>query len=190
MAETDSSASVEAVRGRLQILLGTYQKELKVNPVQAEAGDTVIVQGQKADSVVLLKRGQLVVELEGEGETSREIATVKAGEILGEMGLFGDSRYSASVRVKEGPAELLFFDSEELMKFALFDSELVMEILALSSARCRASNNIVEQLLSGLEALSQGDQEILNTVCQNLEQESEGIKKASKQFQSLFKKLG
>lgn len=188
MAGTD--AHVEAVRERLQILLGTYQKELKVNPVQAEAGDTVIVQGQKAESVVLLKRGQLVVELEGEGETPREIATVKAGEILGEMGLFGDSRYSASVRVKGGPAELLFFDGAELMKFALFDSELVMEILALSSARCRAGNNTIDQLLSGLEALSQGDQEMLNTVCQNLEQESEGMKKASQQFQSLFKKLG
>ena len=187
MAGTDSN--VEAVRGRLQILLGTYQRELKVNPVQAEAGDTVIVQGQKADSVVLLKRGQLVVELEGEGKTSREIARVEAGEILGEMGLFGDSRYSASVRVKEGPAELLFFDSAELMKFALFDSELVMEILSLSSARCRAGNNTIDQLLSGLEALSQGDQEMLNTACQNLEQESEGMKKASKQFQSLFNRL-
>jgi hypothetical protein len=65
-----------------------------------------------------------------------------------------------------------------------------MEILALSSTRCRAGNKTIDQLLSGLEALSQGDQEMLNTVCQNLEQESEGIKKASKQFQSLFKKLG
>jgi CRP-like cAMP-binding protein len=186
---TRSNSHVKAVRERLQILLGTYQKELKVNPIQAQTGDIVIVQGQKADSVVLLKRGQLVVELEGEGKTSREIARVEAGEILGEMGLFGDSRYSASVRVKEGPAELLFFDSAELMKFALFDSELVMEILSLSSARCRAGNNTIDQLLSGLEALSQGDQEMLNTVCQNLEQESEGIKKASKQFQSLFNKL-
>ncbi len=58
MAGTDSH--VEAVRGRLQVLLGTYQKELKVNPVQAEAGDTVIVQGQKADSVVLLKVDNLL----------------------------------------------------------------------------------------------------------------------------------
>ena len=186
---TRSNSHVKAVQERLQILLGTYQKELKVHPIQAQTGDTVIVQGQKADSVVLLKRGQLVVELEGEGETLREIATVKAGEILGEMGLFGDSRYSASVRVKEGPAELLFFDSAELMKFALFDSELVMEILSLSSARCRAGNNTIDQLLSGLEALSLGDQEMLNAVCQNLEQESEGMKKACKQFQSLFNKL-
>ena len=92
--------------------------------------------------------------------------------------------------MKEGPAELLFFDSAELMKFALFDSELVMEILALSSARCRAGNNTIDQLLSGLEALTQRDQEMLNTVCQNLEQESEGMKKASKQLQSLFQKLG
>ena len=106
------------------------------------------------------------------------------------MVLFGDSRYSSSVRVKECPAELLFFDSAELMKFALFNKELVMETLALSSARCHAGNNTMDQLLSGLEALSQGDQEMLNTVCQNHEQESEGMKKASQQFQSLFKKLG
>ena len=186
---TSSNSRVKAVRERLQILLGTYQKELKVNPIQAQTGDTVIMQGQKADSVVLLKRGQLVVELEGEGKTSREIARVEAGEILGEMGLFGDSRYSASVRVKEGPAELLFFDSAELMKFALFDSELVMEILALSSARCHAGNYIIDQLLTGLQALSNRDQEILSAICQNLEQESEGMKKASKQFQSLFNRL-
>ena len=51
----------QAVRERLKMLLHTYQKELKVNPVQAETGDTVIKQGEKADAVVLLKHGLLVV---------------------------------------------------------------------------------------------------------------------------------
>jgi CRP-like cAMP-binding protein len=99
----------QAVRERLKILLSTYQKELKVSPIQAETGETVIEQGGEADAVVLLKHGTLVVELKTEGEAPRIIATVEPGEILGEMGLFGDNRYSASVRVKEGPAELLFF---------------------------------------------------------------------------------
>ena len=51
----------QAIRERLKIVLSTYQKELKVNPVQAETGDTVIKQGEKADAVVLLKHGLLVV---------------------------------------------------------------------------------------------------------------------------------
>ena len=89
------------------------------------------------------------------------------------MGLFGDNRYSASIRVKEGPAELLFFDSASLMKFALFDSELVMAIIALSSDRCRTGNHLIELLLGGLQALSDANQEKIDTICQDLEQESE-----------------
>ena len=157
----NDGSHTQAVRERLKMLLHTYQKELKVNPVQAETGDTVIKQGEKADAVVLLKHGLLVVELKTEGEAPRQIATIKPGEILGEMGLFGDNRYSASILVKEGPARLLFFDSASLMKFALFDSELVMAILSLSSDRCRTGNHLIELLLSSLQALSDGNQKKL-----------------------------
>ena len=175
----------QAVRERLKILLSTYQKELKVSPIQVETGETVIEQGGEADAVVLLKHGTLVVELKTEGEAPRRIATVEPGEILGEMGLFGDNRYSASIRVKEGPAELLFFDSASLMKFALFDSELVMAILALSSDRCRTGNHLIELLLGGLQALSDANQETINAICQDLEQESEAMKKAAEQIKLL-----
>ena len=181
----NDESHTQAVRERLKMLLHTYQKELKVNPVQAETGDTVIKQGEKADAVVLLKHGLLVVELKTEGEAPRQIATIKPGEILGEMGLFGDNRYSASIRVKEGPAELLFFDSASLMKFALFDSELVMAILALSSDRCRTGNHLIELLLGGLQALSDANQETIDAICQDLEQESEAMKKAAKQIKLL-----
>ena len=179
----------QSVREKLQILLRTYQKELKVNPVLAQTGEIVIEQGGQADAVVLLQQGRLVVELKNEDEMPRQIATVEAGEILGEMGLFGDNRYSASVRVEEGPAELLFFDSSDLMKFALFDSELIMAMLALTSARCRKGNNIIEQLLSGLQALSDGNEGKLNAICENLLIESEGMGKAAKQLQSLANKF-
>ena len=183
MKEDESHA--QAVRERLKILLSTYQKELKVSPIQAETGETVIEQGGEADAVVLLKHGTLVVELKTEGEAPRQIATVEPGEILGEMGLFGDNRYSASVRVKEGPAELLFFDSASLMKFALFDSELVMAILALSSDRCRTGNHLIELLLGGLQALNETNQEKIDAICQELEQESEAMKKAAEQIKLL-----
>ena len=175
----------QALRERLKVLLSTYQKELKVSPIQAETGDTVIEQGEEADAVVLVKNGLLVVELKTEGEAPRQIATVEPGEILGEMGLFGDNRYSASIRVKEGPAELLFFDSASLMKFALFDSELVMAILALSSDRCRTGNHLIELLLGGLQALSDANQETIDAICQDLEQESDAMKKAAKQIKLL-----
>ena len=175
----------QAAREKLQMLLRTYQKELKVNPVLAQTGEIVIEQGGEADAVVLLQQGRLVVELKNEDEMPRQIATVEPGEILGEMGLFGDNRYSASVRVKEGPAELLFFDSGDLMKFALFDSELIMAILALTSERCRTSNHLIELLLGGLQALSDANQEKIDAICEGLEQESEAMKKAAKQIQFL-----
>ena len=175
----------QAVRERLKILLSTYQRELKISPIQAKTGEVVIEQGEEADAVVLLKQGRLVIELKNEDEMPRQIATVEPGEILGEMGLFGDNRYSASVRVEEGPAELLFFDSGDLMKFALFDSELIMAILALTSERCRTSNHLIELLLGGLQALSDANQEKIDAICEGLEQESEAMKKAAKQIQFL-----
>ena len=101
------------------------------------------------------------------------------------MGLFGDNRYSASIRVKEGPAELLFIDSASLMKFALFDSELVMAILALSSHRCNTGNHLIELLLGGLQALNDANEEKVDAICQDLEQESEAMKKAAEQIKLL-----
>ena len=46
----------QAVRERLKMLLHTYEKELKVNPVQAETGETVIEQGGEALVVELCIR--------------------------------------------------------------------------------------------------------------------------------------
>ena len=71
------------------------------------------------------------------------------------------------------------------MKFALFESELVKAILALSSHRCHTGNHLIELLLGGLQALNEANQEKIDAICQDLEQESEVMKKAAEQIKLL-----
>ena len=121
------------VHPRLNQLLVTHLKELNAESLIYASGDVVIQEQQHADDILLLQSGELSVEIGAQ----RELARIKPGELLGEMGLSGDNRHCATVRVHRGPAEIIRVNADALIRLALFDSDLALEMLALSSARCR-----------------------------------------------------
>ena len=137
------------VHPRLSQLLVTHLKELKAESLLYASGEVVMEEQEHADDILLLLSGELSVEIADQ----RELARIKPGELLGEMGLSGDNRHCATVRVLHGPAEVIRVNADALLRLALFDGDLALEMLALSSARCRQGNQLTTLLLDSIQAL-------------------------------------
>ena len=130
-------------------------------------------QDTPAECVLIVQAGELRVERTESGGRPQLIATIGPDEMVGEMALIGDQRHSASVTVSRGPAELLAVQADELLQAAIYDSDLVMELLALSSHRCRQTNHHLALILEGLEALSTRDKPLLERCCEELDKSAE-----------------
>ena len=59
----------------------------------------------------------------------------------------------------------LVVQADDLLQAAIYDSDLVMEMLALSSNRCRQTNNHLTLVLEALEALDQAHDASLERCC-------------------------
>jgi len=173
------------VHPRLSQLLVTHLKELKAESLQFASGDVVIEEQEHADEILLLLSGELSVEIGAQ----RELARIKPGELLGEMGLSGDNRHCATVRVQNGPAEIIRVNADALLRLALFDGDLALEMLALSSARCRQGNQITMLLLDSIQALSESNILQLERCINHLQTEAGGFQTAAQQLASIRARL-
>ena len=159
------------VRVRLPMLLSTHLSGLGHRTLRPSIGEVVIRQDTPAEHVLVVQAGELCVERTEAGGKPRLIATVSPGEMAGEMALMGDQRHSATVTVSRGPAELLEVKADDLLQAAMYDSDLVMELLALSSHRCRQTSRHLTLILESLEALGNSDKATLKHCCEELDQE-------------------
>ena len=180
-----STAELDGMRSRLRLLLDTHRQQLSPTVLHPKPGAIVIRQGQPAESLLLVNKGSLVVELQEPGQPLRTLAVVKQGDLLGEMALFGDGHHTAQVRVLEGPAELLSIARDALLQAVLFDSELTAELLHVSTKRCQRSNQWVTLLLDGINACAAGDIDTLNKVSEQLQQGPDSMKTAAEQLLAL-----
>jgi len=169
---------MDGVQSRLSQLLVTHLKELKATSQCYGSGDVVMEEQTSADEILLVVLGELSVEI---GQ-QRELARIKPGEILGEMGLSGNNRHCATVRVHGGPAEIIRVNADALLRLALFDGDLALEMLALSSARCRQGNQLITLLLDSIQALSEGNAREFQTCLEHLQTEAGCFRAAAKQL--------
>lgn len=161
------------VRDRLRMLVTTHLSRVNHQTIMAAEGEVLVQQDSPAEKVLLVKTGQLKVERCEEGGTPQVIAHIGPNELIGEMALIGDQFHSATVSVTHGPAEILMVQANDLVQAAIYDSDLVMELLALSSNRCRQTNRHLALILEALEALEQNHASAVKRCCQKLEQSSE-----------------
>ena len=155
------------------MLLSTHLSCLAYETLNPVVGEVVIQQDTPAERVLLVQAGELRVERTEPEGTPQLIATVGPNEVVGEMALMGDQNHSATVTVSRGPAELLVVQANDLLQSAIFDSDLVMELLALSSSRCRQTNRHLALILGGLEALIQKDEPSLMRCCDEMRRGSD-----------------
>ena len=178
-------AQTSRVRERLKLLLSTHLPQLEHIVLRPGVGDVLIEEGAKAERLLLVVTGQLSVEVRDGHGHPQIVAMVGADELVGEMGLVGDYCHTATVRVHEGPAEVLSVQADDLLKATLFDNDLVMELLALSSERCQQSNHRFSLVLEALESLSRGDIESLDQSCEILATKTGASAKAAQLLQLL-----
>ena len=178
----------EPTNRRLRSLLQTHQKLLKPELLLPEQGAVLIEQNEIADSLLLVQRGRLGVEIQQNGHAARTIAEVGAGAVLGEMALFGigEPRHGARVRVLDTRTEILRFSRTTLHSAVLFDAELAAEMLLVSSERCRDSNRMINMLLDGIDAAARGDASALAQICTTLRNGPESMREAAAQLEQLL----
>ena len=161
------------LKERLSVLLSTHLTNLPHQFLKAASGDVLMKQDEPAKRVLLIKSGELRIERIEDVGTAKVIAVVGANELVGEMGLIGEPYHSATVTVHQGPAEFIAIQSDDLLQAALYDSDLVMELLALCSSRCRQTNRHLALLLEALQAMRNRDHEALEQCCNRLDSQVE-----------------
>ena len=177
------------VRDRLRTLITTHLSRTTHQTIMAEEGEVLVQQDSPAEKVLLVKTGQLKVERCEEGGRPQVIAHIGPNELIGEMALIGDQFHSATVAVTHGPAEILMVQANDLVQAAIYDSDLVMELLALSSNRCRRTNRHLALILEALECIEQDHASALKQCCQKLEQCSEAtLSVAAERLRKLAKR--
>lgn len=115
-------------------------------PVHFPRGHTVFTQGAEADLALLLIDGRLVA-LVSQGRDEREVGDVRAGEIVGEQGLFvpGGKR-SATVKAAEASTCLLL--STDVMDHAFHNPAIVAlerYMLGTLARRIRNTNQGIQK---------------------------------------------
>ncbi len=76
------------------------------------------------------------------------------------------------MRVLHGPAEIIRVNANALLHLALFDGDFALEMLALSSARCRQGNQLTMLLLDSIQAVSEGNNLHLQQCINHLQKEA------------------
>lgn len=66
-----------------------------------EAGKTLMRQGERGDKLFILVKGKVLVNIDGEGEEAKTIASHGGGSVVGEMSLLDDEPRSATVVAAE-----------------------------------------------------------------------------------------
>ena len=110
---------------------------------------------------------------------------VEAEELLGELGLFGHGRHTADVRVIQGPANVIAIPGEQLLQAMLFDSDLAIELLRLSSQRCIQGDAVIGQLLDGIQTAAQHNDALLEQTYVALREHGHSIALAGEQLERL-----
>jgi CRP-like cAMP-binding protein len=89
-------------------------------------GQRIIEQGAMDRSMYLVLSGELEV-VRRDGATERRVATLRAGDVFGEIGFIRATRRTADVRAL-GPVSVLRFDHEKLQKDLIFFPNIMAKL--------------------------------------------------------------
>ncbi len=152
-AETLSEHRVELAEFALlsdwdQPSLGTLREYL--TPQSIGQGEVIIQTGTSAKALYFLTKGRVDVSLPIASGSSRRISTIDAGNVFGELALFGRGRRTADV-IAASPVEILELTTDKLDQFGTAAPELR---LALSLAVGRSLADRLSRANREIQALS------------------------------------
>ena len=112
-------------------------------PVNCAAGDELIAEGQPGPGLFLLLGGAAEVSKMAQDERVY-LATLKAGDLCGEMSLVGDAPTNASVIAQE-PVEALFLSREKFLETVREHPQIMKYLAGLSDERVRQNRAVLQQ---------------------------------------------
>jgi CRP/FNR family cyclic AMP-dependent transcriptional regulator len=107
-------------------------------------GENIVFQGDSGDCMFVMLHGQAEV-IRGESGGEVLLTVLEAGDVFGEMALFGKEPRSATVRAK-GEARVITVDKRGFLKRVHQDPSLAFQILRKMSQRIRSLNGEVARL--------------------------------------------
>ena len=111
-----------------------------------DAGETVVTEGDPADSMYVIHEGELRAFVTGEGGRVLELNTLRAGEVFGELMLSGERR-SATVQVTKR-ARLTRVTRVEVERLLAARPDLAFELIQRLVQRIRGLTRTVTSLAS------------------------------------------
>jgi len=137
----------------LSKLAGVCQK------VQARAGDEVFKAGSPGDALYVIREGQVAVRKAAGEEPGEVVAELGAGDIFGEMALFGKEPRSATIRATQD-TRLFRIKREYFEKLMEEDHELALKIYRrinmILTARLRETTDRLAVANRVIRAASEG----------------------------------
>ena len=116
--------------------MGTHDKEYRA----FKAGEVIFHEGDLADAAFILEKGRVELTKDIDGKQT-VIATLKAGEILGEMALLDDERRSATARALDD-AEVLAIDGHTFVNYLNRTPPFVRKIMTVLNDRLRVQTTV------------------------------------------------
>lgn len=120
-----------------------------------EAGDTIITEGEEGKTAYLLVSGKVEVVV-GTGAKAKSVATLRAGEVFGEMSLLEPGPRSATVRALS-PTQCLVTSYDDFMEAIQEDPEKAVQFMRTLVTRLRQTN----EMLTTLDPRKRGIREML-----------------------------
>jgi len=118
---------------------------------RADAGTYVCRQGEQSDFMCMLFQGRVRIVKEDLQHTSKEIASVGPGQVVGEMALIDGEPRSASVIVTT-PVLLLVLDEDHCTQMAdqmpRLWAKLLLQLARTMSKRLRQTSGVLAEYLS------------------------------------------
>ncbi len=114
-----AEADAAGVEAWLQAQLGSRAAVAELQPYlerrSFDDGQVLYRQGEAADAIDLVVAGRLQVEVAAGGATPQRLRSITTQTVVGEMGFFGHTARSATVRA-EGPATVLTLTRERFQR--------------------------------------------------------------------------
>ena len=118
--------------------------------LRLEPGEAIFHQGDESDAIFLVIEGDLVILSETDGKSRRTLDMVRCGESVGELGVLGESKRSASV-CSVGVARVIRVPAEACRAHVL-SAPLAAQIFIESAQRRRPSYYLrVNPIFVGLD---------------------------------------
>ncbi len=104
--------------------------------VAFDEGELVFREGERGDTLYLILDGVVAVIKDCNAEKEIELDSIGPGDCFGEMALFGDDRYSATIRVKTS-ARFLILHKLELQEIVREYPQIALHVCRVLSMRIR-----------------------------------------------------